>query len=178
MAGHAENQANVKFSYKKYYSFRNKIATKFSERFNADMMIGEVAPALCYGDTQPAVVVSTDPLLIAAYSDEMDAVVMLKFFTEFAEQYNLSVGTRLTTSNVYFYGNTIAEDIHVGPKYSAQFSDFTPIVQLFLGKNDEKIMQKTSLFGEDTWQTVSQLADEYARLYPDSFRDGFFYFKQ
>ena len=114
MASQAENQANVKFSYKKYYSFRNKINTKFSERFRSDMRIDFVMRSLFYGDTQPAVVVSTNPLLIAAYSDEMDAVVMLRFPNEFAEQYNLSVGTRLTTSNVYFNGAAVADDIHVG----------------------------------------------------------------
>ena len=177
MATQAENQANVKFSYKKYYSFRNKINPKFSERFRSDMRIEFVTRALFYGDTQPALVVSTSPLLIAAYSDEMDAVVMLQFPEDFAEQYHLTVGTRLTTSNVYFDGASIAEDIHVGEKYSRQYADFVPIVQLFLGKKDDKIMQKVYLFSADVWQTVSEKANEYARRYPDCYRNGFFYFK-
>ena len=177
MASQAENQANVKFSYKKYYSFRNKINTKFSERFRSDMRIDFVMRSLLYGDTQPAVVISTNPLLIGAYSDEMDAVVMLQFPKEFADQYNLSVGTRLTTSNVYFNGASVADDIHVGEKYSRQYADFVPIVQLFLGKKDEKIMEKTKLFREDVWQAVSEKADDYVRLYPNCARDGFFYFK-
>ena len=33
MSGQAENQANVKFSYKKYYSFRNVVNRKFTGRF-------------------------------------------------------------------------------------------------------------------------------------------------
>lgn len=98
MGTYAENQAKVKFSYKKYYSFRNKINTKFSERFRSDMRIDSVSRALCFGDTQPAIVVSTAPLLIGAYSDEMDAVVMLRFPDGFAERYKLTAGTRLTTS--------------------------------------------------------------------------------
>lgn len=177
MGSYAENQAKVKFSYKKYYSFRNKINTKFSERFRSDMRIDFVTRTLFYGDTQPAIVVSTNPLLIGAYSDEMDAVVMLRFPKEFVEQYNLSVGTRLTTSNVYFTGDAVADDIHIGEKYSRQYVEFVPIVQLFLGKKDEKIMEKTELFGEDIWKMVSEKADDYVRLYPDCSRDGFFYFK-
>lgn len=177
MASQAENQANVKFSYKKYYSFRNKINTKFSEKFRSDMRIDFVMRSLLYGDTQPAVVVSTNPLLIAAYSDEMDAVVMLRFPEEFAGQYNLSVGSRLTTSNVYSSGASVADDIHVGEKYSHLYTNFVPIVQLFLGKKDEKITEKINLFGEDKWQAVSEKADDYVRLYPNCFRDGFFYFK-
>ena len=117
MPTQADNQASVKFSYKKYYSFRNKINTKFSGRFYSDMRIDFVMNALFYGDTQPAIVVSVNPLLIAAYSDEMDAVVMLRFPMEFVEKYNLSVGSRLTTSNVYFTGNQFASDIFVGKNY-------------------------------------------------------------
>ena len=177
MRGLAENQASVKFSYKKYYSFRNKINTKFSERFRSDMKIEFVMNALYYGDTQPAIVVSTDPLVIAAYSDEMDAVVMLRFPKMLAEQYGLSVGTRLTTSNVYFEGEAVARDICVGEGFSRLYADFVPIVQLFLGKKDEKIMEKTTLFTEEVWQRVSSLAEDYARLYPNCARDGFFYFK-
>lgn len=85
MSGQAENQANVKFSYKKYYSFRNVVNRKFTGRFYSDMQIDYVARALCFGDTQPAVVVSAKPLIIAAYSDEMDAVVMLHFPVELTE---------------------------------------------------------------------------------------------
>lgn len=63
MSSYAENQAKVKFSYKKYYSFRNKIGTEFSEKFRADMKIEFISKAFSYGDTQPAVVVSTALLL-------------------------------------------------------------------------------------------------------------------
>lgn len=178
MRGQAENQANVKFSYKKYYSFRNRINPRFSERFHSDMMIDFVSRALCFGDTQPAVVMSVNPLLIAAYSDEMDAVVMLDFPTDFVEKYGLYPGMRLTTSNVYFTGSQCAKDIFAGEHYLYRYADFVPIVQLFLGKNDQKIQAKTELFGEEKWNAVKEMADEYINLHPDLRRDGFFYFKK
>lgn len=178
MFSKAENQGKVKFSYKKYYSFRNKINTKFSERFFSDMQIESVTRALFYGDTQPAVVVSTDPLLIAAYSDEMDAVVVLRFDSEFVQQYNLVPGERLTTSNVYFTGAEFARDIFIGEHYCNRYVDFVPIVQLFLGKKDDKIRAKTELFNEDVWSIVTDKANDYIKLHPDLSRDGFFYFKK
>ena len=174
----AENQANVKFSYKKYYSFRNRINTKFSGRFYSDMQIENVMRALLYGDTQPAMVVSTEPLLIAAYSDEMDAVIMLRFPSELVEQYELTPGARLTTSSVYFSGERVAADIFVGERYLRRWVDFMPIVQLFLGKGDEKIRAKTALFGEDIWSRVAEMAEAYRCEHPDLFRDGFYYFKK
>ncbi|MBQ7380815.1 MAG: hypothetical protein IJW69_01885 [Clostridia bacterium] len=134
--------------------------------------------ALFYGDTQPAIVVSVNPLLIAAYSDEMDAVVMLRFPMEFVEKYNLSVGSRLTTSNVYFTGNQFASDIFVGKNYCQRYVDFVPIVQLFIGKQDEKIHEKIQLFSEDIWNTVADKATQYIKAHSDLSRDGFFYFKK
>ena len=72
MSAQAENPGKVKFSYKKYYSFRNRINTTFGGRFHADMCIDNVTRALFYGDTQPALVMSVAPLTVAAYSDEID----------------------------------------------------------------------------------------------------------
>ena len=178
MATKAENQANVKFSYKKYYSFRNRINSKFSGRFYSDMQIENVMRVLLYGDTQPAVVVSTEPLLVATYSDEMDAVIMLRFPSDFVEKYELAPSTRLTTSNFYFGGDQVASDIFVGENYLRRWVDFTPIVQLFLGKDDDKIRAKTALFGENVWSRVAELAEEYLHEHPDLCRDGFFYFKK
>ena len=178
MSTHADNPGKVKFSYKKYYSFRNRINTKFSGRFYSDMQIENVMKVLLYGDTQPALVVSTEPLLIAAYSDEMDAVVMLRFSSEFVEKYQLTVGTRLTTSNFYFGGDRVASDIFVGENYLRQWVDFMPVVQLFLGKGDDKIRTKTDLFGEDVWSRVAEKAEDYLYNHSELCRDGFFYFKK
>lgn len=174
----ADHSGNVKFSYKKYYSFRNKINTKFAGRFYSDMRIDLVSRALYSGDTQPAIVVSLDPLLIAAYSDEMDGVVMLKFPTEFAEKYALTLGSRLTTSNIYFTGSRCAEDIFVGEYWCRRYADFMPIVQLFLGKNDDKIRANTKYLNEEAWRRAEFKANEYRERHPDLCRDGFFYFKK
>ncbi len=178
MKTYAENQANVKFSYKKYYSFRNRINTKFSGRFYSDMQIENVMRVLLYGDTQPALVMSTEPLLVAAYSDEMDAVVMLRFPSEFVGKYQLTAGSRLTTSNFYSGGDQIASDVFVGEKYLHRWTDFMPVVQLFLGKRDDKIRAKTALFGEDVWSRTRELAEQYLYEHPDLCRDGFYYFKK
>ena len=174
----AENQANVKFSYKKYYSFRNRINTTFGGRFHSDMCIDYIARALCYGDTQPALVVSASPLTVAAYSDEIDGVLMLRFPDEFVKKYGLYPGMRLTTSNVYFRLEQFPADIVIGEHFCRRYNDFLPIVQLFIGKGDEKIKAKTALFSEAVWSRVSEKAAQYAEERPDTYRDGFFYFKK
>lgn len=179
MANHAENQSGLGLSYKKFYAVRKLVCANFGERFHYDMMMSTAAETLKYGDTQPALVVSTNPLRIAAYSDELDAVVMLRFPEELARQYDLSVGTRLTTANVYLYEyGPYGKDYFPGAGFTHQFADFVPVVQLFLGKNDEKIRSKVNLFDAATWEKVAGLAEEYQAEHPGMERDGFFYAKK
>lgn len=172
----AENPGNVKFSYKKYYSFRNKINKKFRERFHSDMMINMVMEILQFGDTQPCVVVSVKPLRVAAYSDEMDAVVMLNFPDEFAEKYDLAVGSRLTSSNIYYSDARVESDIFPGSEFLRHYSDFLPVVQLFIGKNDKKIEEKTALFPVEVWDKVEEMGKEYLEKHGELGRFGFYYF--
>ena len=97
---------------------------------------------------------------------------------KFAQKYDLYPGCRLTTSNVYFVHPEFARDIFYGENASRRYVDFMPIVQLFLGKKDEKIRAKTDLFSEDVWSAVKSMGYEYLQLHPELCRDGFFYFKK
>ncbi|MBR4636110.1 MAG: hypothetical protein IKO51_07085 [Clostridia bacterium] len=179
IGGSAENPGKAKFSYRKYYPIRKLIFSTFKEKYNSDMSLQPVMAALLAGDTQPAVVFSTDPLLVACYSDEMDAVVMLEFPKQLAEKYALVNGSRLVASCVYksdAFGSH-ASDITLGERYLGNYSDFFPIVQLFIAKNDKKIQKRTELFSEEQWERVQTLAAEYHATHADIKRDGFFYLK-
>lgn len=185
LKGYAENHGNAKFSYKKYYQIRAMIFSKFGSfknlgaKMNADMRIKYVMEVLKLGDAQPALVISLDPFLIAAYSDEMDAVVMLKFPMELAERYGLSVGSRLAASCVYSEGrrSETSDDIFPGEGYSGNYRSFMPIVQLFLASNEDEVKANVSLFDEDRWRRVETLAEDYRKKHPGLSRDGFVCFK-
>lgn len=174
----AENQSKLRVSYRKFYGIRKLICTEFSQRFNYDMMMSSLAEILKFGDTQPAIVYSAKPLVVSAYSDELDAVLFLEFPDELTDKYELSRGDRLTTACTYTpfgYGDP-ATDIDPGEKRSGQFIDFTPVVQLFYGANDKKIKAKTELFTEETWQRVTELTEARAPSAPK--RDGFGFMKK
>lgn len=176
----AENPGKAKFSYKKYYPIRKLICSSFAEKFHCDMMIQDVAQMMMLGDTQPAYVCSVDPLCVMAYSDELDAVVKLRFPTELAAKYDLKVGSRLVTSCVYMpnHFDTVAGDITAGEHNTGRYSNFIPIVQLFLAKKDDEIRARTALFGEDVWNRVETLGKCCLDRDPDRCRDGFSYFKK
>ena len=64
-----------------------------------------IAEHLEHGDSRAAIVVSTDPeLLIAAYTDELDCVAMLRLPKEpLVSKYSLLRGSRLLTVNTLQY---------------------------------------------------------------------------
>eukprot|EP00191_Tetraselmis_sp_GSL018_P008439 CAMPEP_0177617314 /NCGR_PEP_ID=MMETSP0419_2-20121207/24788_1 /TAXON_ID=582737 /ORGANISM="Tetraselmis sp., Strain GSL018" /LENGTH=240 /DNA_ID=CAMNT_0019115761 /DNA_START=273 /DNA_END=992 /DNA_ORIENTATION=- len=73
---------------------------------------------LIFGDAQPAVVVNTSPLIVAAYAAPFDCITMLQFRqTSLFRELDLSVGTRLLTVNTYKRTNgSLDEDLEPGPE--------------------------------------------------------------
>jgi len=57
--------------------------------------VAAVEQHLYHGDTRAAIVLSTEPLLVAAYTDELDCVAVLKFPSDLAGEYQLKEGSRL-----------------------------------------------------------------------------------
>ncbi|MBP1587445.1 MAG: hypothetical protein J6X34_07740 [Clostridia bacterium] len=180
----AERPANVKLKYKKFYQVRKLACKNVNEQMAFDMTTQMLGHILLKGDTQPAVVYSLNPFIVSAYSDELDAVVFLRFPEELAGIYDLSVGSRLVTAcNYSREGNRAAFDIFPGAAASGLYSDVTPVVQLFFaGKNqilfaggDDEIRARTADFSESVWARVNELTKDYAQK--GLSRDGFFYMR-
>ncbi len=173
----AENPGNVMISARKFRKVRRLFKLNHAQKSYFKAQKNRIKEYMAMGDTQPAVVCSVSPLKIAAYSDEMDAVIMLRFPDVLAKKYDLSPGTRLVTSNVYEYKSTgdIASDIFIGENYYNRYRDFIPVLTLFLADNEKYLRRKPNIFGEDVWKTVCEKAEEYSQKHPDLFRNGFFY---
>lgn len=181
----AEHPGNVKFKYKKYYFVRKLVCKNISEQSRFDFAIQYMSNILMQGDTQPALVQSVSPLIVSAYSDEMDAVVFLRFPDELVEAYGLTPGMRLVTSTGYErLKDKVAPDIFPESDFSGLYGDFIPIVQLFLaGKKqilfsggDQEIRERPAIFSEEIWQKVEKKTAEYAGR--GLCRDGFFFVKE
>lgn len=130
-----------------------------------------------YGDTQPAKVLSIYPLIIASYSDEFDAVVLLEFPNEYVQIYNLKKNDRLITINRYNCVPTIgmASDIVPGPYCSYQYRDFTPIVALFVCQNEKHYNRKVKSIEDDEWERLDKMTDVYLEKKTYEVRNGFKY---
>ena len=126
------------------------------------------------GDLQPAVVLSIDPLLVACYNDEFDAVVLLWFPTEVGRARGWQPGTRLLTVNAYNgYGLLRSnKDLDKGPHCRTKFKSVGPLVADLYTDDTERLERKKSQIPEDWWAYTTRLGTEYRAAHPGMARDG------
>ena len=124
------------------------------------------------GDSRAAVVVSITPLLIAAYTDELDCVAILHFSDEFVYEYRLSIGTRLVTVNCYGASQEYDSDLILGPKSRQKWTGFHPLIADFLTDDIDRVIARKKGISEDEWQRAESMGTECIKLHPGVARDG------
>lgn len=173
----AENPGKVKLSSKKWKQILDILNLDKNAQKYYKKQISKVKSYLAHGDTQVAIVMKLEPLLIATYSDEMDAIIMLKFPTIFKDIYNLEIGMVMATNNVYWPKNMfdIASDIFVGEYYGKVYRDVIPLISLFFAKDEEVVANNLKLLKKDLIERAKVLSVKYLEEHQDLMRDGFFY---
>lgn len=137
----------------------------------SDDDIAYVTRLLQKGDSRAAMVVSVEPLLVAAYTDEMDCVAVLKFPQSFVRHYALEVGSRLLTVNFYGLGE-LSRDLIPGPRNTGNYGRFHPTIAEFLSDDAQRIATRKAEIGEGEWQRCSTMGMEYLMKKPKIARDG------
>lgn len=102
------------------YGIKQMFPVRFISQWRRKRLIEEIQEHLAVGDSRAAVVMSVKPILVAAYSDELDGVVILKFPCWLAKEHDLRVGDRLLTVNTYMQ-ISMASDVHLGPRQLKRF---------------------------------------------------------
>ena len=123
------------------------------------------------GDSRAAVVLSTQPLLVAAYSSDFDAVVVLRFDPRTVDTY-VQPGDRLLTVNTYFRGSTVARDIVRGPYASPTWANFHPVVADFIAADPGRVERRKAAISEPEWQRAWQLGQDHLVRQAGQVRDG------
>lgn len=124
------------------------------------------------GDCRAACVVSVEPLLVAAYTDELDCVAMLCFPPWLVREHGLEVGSRLVTVNTYQRGPQAASDLAAGRRHTGRYANFIPVIAEFVSDDRERIQQLEDKIPEKEWSRCRKLGDEYLNTFPDRWRDG------
>ncbi len=131
-----------------------------------------IAEHLKLGDSRAAMVVSVEPLLVAAYTDELDYIAMLRFPQPFVQAYALHPGSALPTVNTYGGGLRVSRDLTPGPNDLGRWSSFWPYIAEFLSDDRVRIESRKRSIGDDEWQRCIVLGLQYREQFGDRARDG------
>jgi len=139
---------------------------------SGDKAAEKIDEHLQLGDSRAAVVLSCAPLLVSAYTDELDCVAVLAFPQSFVEKYGLEVGSRLLTVNTYFRGTAVVSDLFPGPASYFTFYNFNPMIAEFLSEDAQRIAERKAEIDEAEWERCLALGREYVQTRPGVVRDG------
>lgn len=140
---------------------------------DADHWKNYVEENLRQGDHGAAVVISAAPLLVAAYSRELDCVALLRFSDQFATKYDLKSGVRLLAVNIHLGWNFfLPEDLKPGPRQTGKCRNFAPLIAEFLTGDDEAVKKKKSEIAEAEWRRAESFGKEYLKQNGEKARDG------
>ena len=148
------------------------LLNRLAGRVFRDDFAAKVDEHLRVGDSRAAVVVSVSRLLVAAYSDDLDCVVMLGFPQEFVSRFGLTVGTRLLAVNTYLRLPAVAPDLILGPGAGDDWQNVNPLIADFLSEDVDRIAARKAEIDESEWERCALLGREYLRRRPGVARDG------
>jgi hypothetical protein len=127
---------------------------------------------LGFGDSRAAIAIHLSPLIVAAYTDEQDAAILLRFPDELATEYRITPGDRLLTINTYVRGWTKAPDIIEGPESTGRWTNVYPIIAEFVSTDDELIERRKLSISENEWRRANTMALAGMRQPSPRVRDG------
>jgi hypothetical protein len=134
----------------------------------------QVPGILLHGDTQPALVISTTPLVVASYSDELDGVVLLRVPDAARDLFDWSLGARLVSVNSYVERERfVADDVVAGPKARGVFGNVSPLLVPLASSQERLLARRLRQIGDDEWRDLdAALARRRERFGEGRARDG------
>lgn len=124
------------------------------------------------GDGTAAAVVNLSPLVIAAFSDEIDHVVLLEFPEHFIEMHSLKLGKKLLTVNYYTMLGPLASDLVYGPDSRRFYFNFEPIIADFMVSDRQQLANRKKEIEPELWQNLAARTRVAMQQAKGRFRDG------
>jgi hypothetical protein len=153
------------------YGFRAWLAQRRHDRRGTYSAKDYLQEQLWLGSIQAAVVVSTFPRRVAAYSDELDCVAMLDVPPRLMDFHGLGLGDRLLTVNYYSSGPK-HDDLDFGPGNRCDWNGFIPLVADFVADDRERLAEREAALDERYWRRCEELGQAYLKRRPHDYRSG------
>lgn len=124
------------------------------------------------GDSRAAVVMSIDPLVIAAYTDEFDAVALLAFPPELVKRYALKPGYKMLTVNTYELGEGSASDLEKVESFGSRYRNFTPLIAEFLTRDATRVNERKRQIPREEFDRANLLGERAMKRAATRYRNG------
>ena len=124
------------------------------------------------GQRSAALVVSAVPLLVAAYSRELDWIALLEFPAVLREELELKEDDKLLTVNSHLTGKRLAPDLEYGPAASGKYANFSPLIADFFSDDTDVIEQLKADIPEGEWERTAVCAEAYLKKHGPVARNG------
>lgn len=138
-------------------------------------LFDQLQMCLTNGDSRAAVVLTIEPLRVAAYTDEFDCVIILRFSDKVDNHYRLERGDRLLTINTYAPPGTMKrpKDITPGDHYrGTEWVNVFCFIADFLTDDMDIVERRKREISEDEWKRTELLGKERLYKKPKRARDG------
>jgi hypothetical protein len=133
---------------------------------------------VAHGDCRAAVVLKSDPLLVASYCDDSDAVCVLEFQPDEVGVAEFKVGDRLlTVLNSLVIdrparAGEVAADLVQGERANPRYINFWPLIAEFVSDDSEEIERRKTTIPDSEYARCRSLGEEHLRRLPGRVRDG------
>jgi hypothetical protein len=133
---------------------------------------------LAHGDSRAAVVMQEEPLLVACYCDDSDAVCVLQFRRNDLGGVGIRVGDRLLTVlnsvvlNRPARADEVAPDLMQGGDANPRYVNFWPLVAEFISDDTVEIERRKATISNREFEHCRSLGEEHLRRFPGRVRDG------
>ena len=161
----------LKFLMPDLFTIIGRLKYKF-QHLGLDSYIGRIEEHIRLGDSQGALVVDTNPLLIAAYNEDIDCVVMLRYKKEIQERYQFKVNDRLVCVNTFGQLEELQPDLIPGENNTNIWNMVHPIVADLVSSSNQIINTRKQEIGDEGYTHIRALADEYLEKNKWVSRDG------
>lgn len=131
-----------------------------------------LSQALHIGDVDAGWVVSVKRPIVAAYSIELDAVVLLEMDKNWPGVASWKRGQRILVVNVYPLDGRSDPRIPPGPNSHDRFRDFNPIVPALICSDSKRIDSLMRSIPESIWQRSLEHAKLATSVESPYIRDG------
>lgn len=163
-------------SIRKLIAIEPQLNDKQRWRGKGDMrkeIIESFARQLRTGDARAAVVLDPEAGIVAAYTDELDCVVLLRFDAALIAPLGWKEGTRLLTINGYTgKEDGLAPDLAPAPGCSSEFGNVRPLIGELLSDDTNALDLAKARIRESEWERAAQLGRQLYREGTVAPRDG------